>query len=644
MSVKNDMVKYEPLVYDLDLEENIGIYFEEDFKCVEALELRTLDYARIRRMPVGFLAYTSRFSKRPYKERWVSMTSLRSSRLNPLRIWANSLTDKRAHKLSPAGVHEEFTKFSTFILFCDENGHVDVLDSPESFHRALIIYSHELNEKVEEKGRGNTENRLLTVALSVAYEIFPDADYNFRLGVKFPGYSKDEQENTRVPDEEKLFPIYRVADAVFKAILAFLKDPEKSPRVVEHYGERYWFLPAYYPLISETAMVENQQKKSRGLILTVIRDHALKLAEHSDGKLTISDAVSVVVSRLVSGDELVNENCTKRTKYVSLPKAFSPVDLARLAILAHDCFLFIFILNTSANVSVAANVLWDEAHKVEAEVQRLRSIKRRASNKSVDIVFGVRFLKRLREYFELRDFLPGADNFKNLFGTFDEKKAPLQVGDNPAGDLAHTLKRVVRKSLQGVGYRELRAFHHNSKSKDFGLPVAADSAQHSERTAIQSYTSGNYGEALMESVMFFSGLGKAVEKYEDTHAGGCTGNLISAIQVSDISSVVPDCKNLIGCLFCKHYLLHFDLVDAQKLISIDYLIEQLRSVQYNAEEFQEAYGPTQARVRWLLSVLSNASEELKVQVPKMRDYVFRNEALTEYWQSKLNILVEIGVL
>jgi hypothetical protein len=68
------MVKYEPLVYDLDLEENIGIYFEEDFKCVEALELRTLDYARIRRMPVGFLAYTSRFSKRPYKERWVSMT------------------------------------------------------------------------------------------------------------------------------------------------------------------------------------------------------------------------------------------------------------------------------------------------------------------------------------------------------------------------------------------------------------------------------------------------------------------------------------------------------------------------------------------------------------------------------------------
>ena len=376
----------------------------------------------------------------------------------------------------------------------------------------------------------------------------------------------------------------------------------------------------------------------------MIRTHALKLIEDSAGRMTRVEAISIVVERLLSGESLRNEDFTNKPKFLGLPLTFSDLDLHRLAILAHDCFLFIFILNTNANVSVAANIFWDDALSVEAEVQRLRSIKRRAKNKAVDVVFGVRFLKRLRDYFELRQFLPCIEGFKYLFGTFDPNGTPLQVGDNAAGQLLKKLRRVVNPTLQGVGYRELRVYHHHSKTAEQGLSIAAYSAQHTEATALQSYTAGNEDVVISEGGMYFSGLGKAVEEHLDTQAGGCTGDLINARQINDQAGFIPDCKNLIGCLFCEHYILHLNLDDAAKLISMEYLIIQLEAIQQDPSEFQMVYGPTLVRITWLLGVLEKSSEILTIEVPKLRDAIYRDEALTHYWQAKINVLVEIGVL
>lgn len=641
---RQEMLLFQPLIYDLKLKENVGIYFDEDYQLINQLELHIMDYARLRKMPLGYLAYTSRVSKRPYTQRWIEPSSLMTSRLEPLRLLACSLSYKSAYELSASGVSEIYSIFAGFVSYCDANGIENVLDSPESYHAALVKYSYSLRREVAETGRGNRPNRKLVVVTAVGPEIFPDAVINYSVGVEFPGYSKDEQEHTRVPDDEKLFPLYRVADAVFKEVLNFLKDPQKKPKVVERYNERYWFLPAYYPMISETAIVENQKKRSRGVILTVIRAHALKIIDDSFGQITKAEAISAVVDRLLSGESLLNEDFTTKPQFLELPQEFSELHLYRMAILAQDCFLFIFIMNTSANVSVAANILWDDALSVEAEVQRLRSIKRRAKNKAVDVVFGVRFLKRLRDYFELRKFLPSVDGFKYLFGTFDLSRQPRQVGDNAAGQLLNKLKRVVSPSLQGVGYRELRVYHHHSTTAEHGLTVAAHSAQHTEATALQSYTAGNEDVVISEGVMYFSGLGKVVDEHIDTQAGGCTGNLIDATQVSAQAGIIPDCKNLIGCLFCEHYILHLDLNDAAKLISMEYLIVQLEIIQQDPSEFQMVYGPTLARIVWLLGVLQVSSELLSFEVPKLRDAIFRNEALTTYWQAKLNILVEIGVL
>ncbi|NWB24081.1 hypothetical protein HX824_25985 [Pseudomonas sp. D4002] len=638
------MQLFHPRIYDLKLKENFGIYFDEDYKFTHQLELHILDYARLRKMPIGYLAYSCRASKRPFTRRWIAPLSLRISRLEPLRLLACSLSYKSAYELAASGIIEIYSMFAGFIQFCDINECENVLDSPENYHRALVKYSYKLDFEVAATGRGNRANRKLVVVMSVGYEIFPDASLNFRIGVKFPGYSKDEQENTRVPDEEKLFPLYRVVDAIFKEVLNFLTGSRKEPKVVEKHQERYWFIPTYYPLISETAIFENQKKNSRGVILTVIRTHALKLIEDSAGRMNRSEAIAIVVERLLSGESLRNEDVTNRSEFLGLPLTFADLDLHRLAILAHDCFLFIFVLNTNANLSVAANILWDDALSVEVEVQRLRSIKRRAKNKAVDVVFGVRFLKRLRDYFELRQFLPCVEGFKYLFGTFDPNGTPLQVGDNPAGKLLKTLRRVVNPTLQGVGYRELRVYHHHSKSAEHGLSIAAYSAQHTEATAIQSYTAGNEDVVISEGVMYFSGLGKAVEEHLDTQAGGCTGDLINAAQINSRAGVIPDCKNFIGCLFCEHYILHLDLIDAAKLISMEYLIAQLEAIQQDSFEFEMIYGPTLARITWLLGMLQRSNDVLMLEVPKLRNAVYRDEALTHYWQAKLNVLVEIGAL
>lgn len=639
-----DMELFNPAIIDLGLPENFGIYFEPHYPHLCQLELRLLDYTRVRRMPIGYLAYTSRFSNAPFKKRWIDPDSLRVSRMEPLRVFACSLSEKSAFKLSASGVHENYSMFSEFVSFCDETGCEDVLDSPECYHMALIKYSLKINRDVAETGIGNRPNRKLVVAVDVGAEVFPGVPYNFRVGVQFPGYSKDEQKNTRVPDDEKLFPLYRVADAVFKETLEFLRDPIKQAKAVEKYGERYWFLPTYYPLITETAIVENQKKKSRGLVLTLIRNHALNLIETSEGEITRSEAISTIVGRLVAGETLVNDNATSRVNLVSLLPEFEPEHFHRLAMLAHDCFLFIFILNTSANVSVAANILWDDALSIEVEVQRLRSIKRRAKNMTVDVIFGVRFLKRLRDYFALRAYLPGVETLRYLFGTFDLSGSPLQIGDNPAANLLAKLRRVVNPGLHGVGYRELRVYHHHSKTSEHGLAIAAESAQHSEETALQSYTAGNEEAVIVEGVMYFSAFGRVVQDHVITQAGGCTSNLIDAAQIDTPAVIIPDCKNLIGCLFCKYYILHLDLNDAAKLISMEYLITQLEGIKNDPAEFALVYGPTLARIRWLLGVIEGFNDELGFDLPRLRQKIYREESLTSYWQAKLSILDEVGVI
>lgn len=638
-----NMVLFEPAIIDLDVPESADVDLDQDSSCLLELELRVRDYTRVRRMPVGYLAYTRRYATRPFRKRWVDPNSIRTSRIKPLSRFASSLIDKRM-KLSPSAVYERFSRFSGFLEFCDSNDLQDVLDGPSNYHSALIKYSFKLDKGVSETGKGNGANRILTVVGSIASDIFPGADYNFAVGVKFPGYSKDEQNHTRVPDEEKLFPIYRVADAVFKEVLGFLCGNDKQPKVVERYGESYWFLPTYYPLITETAIFENQRKKSRGVILTVIRAHALKLSQESAGTISPSEAIKIVMQRLLSGGALINEGVSSRAKFERLSVKFRQEHIHRLAMLAHDCFLFIFILNTSANVSVAANIRWSEALEIEAEVQRLRSIKRRAQNKSVGVIFGVRFLNRLRDYFKLRAYLPGVNGFKYLFGTFDLKKEPLQVGDNPSAALVQKLRRLVNPRLDAIGYKELRVYHHNSKTNHDGLAVAAHSAQHTETTAINSYTSGNEDVVISEGVMYFSGLGHAVSEHHSTQAGGCVGNLIEAVQIDVDEGFTADCKNLIGCLFCKHYILHMNLKDAEKLISMEYLITQLESIQSDPSEFHQTYGPTLARISWLLKTIGSFSEFLQVQVPLMRQKIFQNESLTAYWQAKLNILDELGVI
>lgn len=126
--------------------------------------------------------------------------------MEPLRVYACSLSEKSAFKLSASSVHENYSMFSEFVSFCDEAGYEDVLDSPECYHMALIKYSFKVNRDVVETGIGNRPNRKLVIAVEVGAEIFPGIPYNFRVGVQFPGYSKDEQKIPECPMMKSYFP------------------------------------------------------------------------------------------------------------------------------------------------------------------------------------------------------------------------------------------------------------------------------------------------------------------------------------------------------------------------------------------------------------------------------------------------------
>jgi hypothetical protein len=274
----------------------------------------------------------------------------------------------------------------------------------------------------------------------------------------------------------------------------------------------------------------------------------------------------------------------------------------------------------------------------------MRSIKHRAGSQ-VEIVFGARFLRRFREFIQIRKELPGIEDFRHLFGTFAPDRPAELLSYNLSNKLTSKLRRLAKPDLGSIGFRELRAYHHQKKSSQSGFDVAANSAQHTLETALANYSSGNIQENIDQAVMYFTAFGEAATEFADqlTQTGGCSGGLIESVAIED-AVITPDCKNLMGCLFCEHYLLHFNADDVRKLLSIEYVIEQLRQVQFNSDEFSYVYGPTLARISWFLKSVAEYSPALHVIVNDVRKDVFDNENLNSYWQKKLNILVSIGVL
>lgn len=629
---------------DLDDKNITSCLLELDEIPIQRIQFRFVSNKTTHKLNIGSLMYSIRTKAKAYTEVSVDENTIQYSRGPALLNWAIALIEK-FQKLRPLSIAEDYGRCAMFISWSDNNGHSEVLDSIQHFHASLIAYSHALTKEVSQDGQCKTVLRKIYVCVQLADVLFPDHGVNIHVGLSFPGRPSDTQ-GTPVPSEEILYPAFKAASAVFDSIHNFLLGDRSVPACYISSVANLWIVPDYYPLMSEKAIFANQLTKTRGTLLTSMR--AEVISQITNTGMDIAEAFQRVM--LTTSETRIIKHPGVLKVEIPVNSQLSEKETHKLCSLAHDCFLFMFILYSSSNSSPAGRIEWGVDSAIEPIIQGLRAIKWR-SHSELEISFKTLFSQKLKKYLYIRDILTYDQSFSLLFGNFRYGKPPGQLIDDPAAQIAKKLKRLIDPDLVKLGFRELRAFHHHFKTTNNGLDVAASAAQHSIRTAVKNYTTGNHEENIAQTDKFFTSLGLEVKRFEDaenaiiTQAGGCDKNdeIIARTGKLENETIQPDCRNYIGCLFCTHYLVHFNTGDARKLLSIVYLIEQIRQAQIDNEEFIHYYGPTLYKINWLILEMEK-NEELKISIREIRIDIFENENLSPYWERKLRIYSEIGVI
>lgn len=163
-------------------------------------------------------------------------------------------------------------------------------------------------------------------------------------------------------------------------------------------------------------------------------------------------------------------------------------------------------------------------------------------------------------------------------------------------------------------------------------------------TLLKHYTGENEETSAEQMTKYYDNLNKSAlihsSNDKEITAGHCSsfGNPDSDIKLKSINI---DCEKSEGCLFCKHFRCHADSDDVRKLLSLLYIIDETKNKAVSIDHFNSIYLVVINRINHLLKEISLVQKDL---VEKIKEEVFEYEILSYYWEKRLEMLIEIGVL
>ncbi|MNI13988.1 hypothetical protein D3C73_672380 [compost metagenome] len=129
-----------------------------------------------------------------------------------------------------------------------------------------------------------------------------------------------------------------------------------------------------------------------------------------------------------------------------------------------------------------------------------------------------------------------------------------------------------------------------------------------------------------------------------TPLGGCESEGTPEVIPEALVTTIPDCKNNVGCLNCVNYKVHANREDAWKLISLEYITNQMIQSSADVQHFHSTHGPTLQRISSLLSGMASFEPDITNTITELRKQVYEDNSLTVYWQRHLERLVKLKVI
>ncbi|MCI0915393.1 hypothetical protein [Pseudomonas putida] len=590
-----------------------------------------------RKVDIGALCYQTRTKITRALTKKVDLHTLRSERKNAVRAWVVQQVTLCYTRNSANTVFANATKITGIFDWADSCGFEDFLKSPENYHQALQAYTQNLLQQISTKQKSTlTASNHQSMALNSGFVFFPGTAFNFRDDLPIisnkGGRSKPTQPPLQSEIEAYLTPCQYLFDGLTDFVLKFKKFPARIPFMSEY----LWLLPAEYPFISKIVLSEKPKVQSN--ICWNYENGTIRMSQEAES-LSCRPRYAVLADLATANTVLYNANNDNRHD-----------KRMKLAKIAHDSFVPLFVANSGINEQPLRDLHFNESYEVfDSGEKGFTGIKMRAGGGEVKFSIKKSFTKNFDKFIQLRKFIDNGQNEKHLFigMTIYEQSIGGQLALGEISKLNDRIKRLLLPDFKGLSYQKLRKYKSNYLlTHGHSVQVVSSLLQNSERTVLKSYAQANEITAISEITTMLKRLVDLLNDYsgEETPAGDCADTSSRSEAISPPPDYEPNCKNFEGCIFCSQFRTHATEPAIRKLLSMRFVILEYLNSCTDKSHFDNVHGAAVAQIDRIISELLDQRPDLSQLVNQIRAEISNEFKLSDYWKRFYHRMVQLKVM
>ncbi|WP_161864436.1 MULTISPECIES: hypothetical protein [Pseudomonas] len=435
------------------------------------------------------------------------------------------------------------------------------------------------------------------------------------------------------PGDEEQAKSYAMCKAVYTGFSKFFSNFESYPfrwELPPYLGGKVWVFPCITKFRSPFSNITDSFVRT---VLAIDFDNGcIRSLEALEG-LYSNKSTARTCRDLLLG-QIVKAN--------NDPRAFHRIVLANHAMHA---FAAMFQSKTTMNYKQLCELSWGNSYTLEKSDPHFKVIKWRAGGVEKFFRVSTDFIAEFKCFLEFREKLLNGAECSYLFFTVHQgdKFCELDLGT------FHRMEKFmlrVDQNFRLVRTRQWRAAKSNSHLKNFNINVASNALQSDRQTIFGHYSQGSEVDQRKQFSEFFKRLlivvARLAKKFTQIGVAMCQKPGVP--QPESNAPVTPDCKGDFGCLFCGNFRVYVDEKSVRKLLSCRYFIERISYVNPTDLSQDIWYKPVIERLDGIIEHIRGVSSETAEMVSKIEKSVNEEHQLDPYWEGRIEVLIQVGVL
>ncbi|MCQ4235316.1 hypothetical protein NAV31_16600 [Pseudomonas stutzeri] len=438
---------------------------------------------------------------------------------------------------------------------------------------------------------------------------------------------------TEVPEDDVQARSYAMCRAAYVGFSNLFVGFERYPyswKLPDYLGGALWVFPC---MIKFRSPFSNASDGMTRPALTV---------DFEKGSVRSLDDAEIVYNNRETARTCRNLMLKQIREANSDPRSIYRITLANHAMIA---FAAMFQAKTSMNFKQVCELPWGDSYKIEKSDPHFKVIKWRAGGVLKTFRASTEFVAEFELFLEFRSRLLNGVECSLLFFTVPYDKKVCALDSCVLVRLEKFLLRV-DKDFRLVRTREWRAAKSDSHIAKFNTGIASITLQSEPETIEVHYSQGRESDQKKQFSEFFRRLvvvvGKLSERFTQIGVAMCQS--VGNPEAEENAPIAPDCKGDFGCFFCKFFKVHANEEGVRKLLSCRYFVERVSYI--NPSEIAQSswYQPVIDRIDEIIDYIESLSPDLSLMVADIERSINEEHQLDSYWEGKIELLIQVGVL